>query len=40
MYGIMELYSSSAFLTSLAVPASSQYNLKSGTRELHSSDGT
>ena len=37
---IMELYSSSAFLTSLAVPASSQYILNGSTRELHSSNGT
>ena len=32
-------YSSFAFLTSLAVPAYSQYNLKGGTRQLHSSNG-
>ena len=40
MYGIMELYSLFAFLTSLAVPASSQNNLKSNTRDLHSANGT
>ena len=37
---IMELYSLFAFLTSLAVDASSQYNSLGGTRELHSSNGT
>ena len=39
MYGIIEFYSLFAFLTSLAVPASSQYSSLGGTCELHSSDG-
>ena len=40
MYAIMELHFSFVFLTSLAVPASSQDNSMVSTHQLHTSNGT